>query len=610
MGAGAFFLTTVLLAATTLAGQAPGVQVPSGQDPSDVATTGTGGEVATTGTGGEVAPASTGAQTGRLAGTDRYASAVAISRHRFADPAQASAVYLARADDFSDALTAGSLTDGPVLLTRGGCGAVPATTLDEVRRLDPEQVVALGGTEAVCDAALETAAQGRDAGRIGGESRQETAARIAERAFPTGSDRVYLTRGALGPDAVVGGQLSDGPVLTLSADGSRVPRVVREAIDSLGATEVVALGGPAAVPQESLTTAADGRRTDRLAGDDRYRTAIAIARHAYPDRTSRAYLARGDGENFVDAVASGMLTDGPVVLTPGTCERLPRSTAAYLKATHPDQVVALGGPNALCDSTLHGASLAARPAVDCGQVSCVALTFDDGPAWPTPTLLDTLAEKRVPATFFVVGRQVAANGQHSRRAVVEGHAVENHTWSHPELPRLTWAQQRDELDRTNAELAARGVPRPTLMRPPYGSYNANTRTQGYPLIIWDVDPQDWRGYSAAAIREHVVTHARAGSIVLQHDIHSNSVNAVPGIIDDLHARGFTFVTVEELVPTMRPGDLVYRRGHVVPAEQAADPGEPVVLPDGTDLGVLLDGAGIEGLAPERTEQELLRDPVE
>lgn len=604
MGAGVYFVTTVLLAATALAGQVPGGRVPTGQAPAGVAIT---DEVATADTGEQAAPASTGAQTGRLAGADRYASAVAISRHRFADPAQASTVYLARADDFSDALTAGSLTDGPVLLTRGGCGAVPATTLGEVRRIDPDQVVALGGPQAVCEAALETAAQGRDTGRIGGESRQETAVRIAERAFPDGTDRVYLTRGSLGPDAVVGGQLSDGPVLTLTADGSHVPTVVLEAINSLGATEVVALGGPEAVPEASLVTAADGRRTDRLAGDDRYRTAIAIARHAYPERTTRAYLARGDGSNFVDAVASGMLIDGPVVLTPGTCERLRPSTAAYLKDTHPDRVIALGGPNALCDSTLHGASLAARPAVDCGQVSCVALTFDDGPSWPTPTLLNTLAEKRVPATFFLVGQQVSANGQHSRRAVVEGHQVENHTWSHPELPRLTWSQQKDQLDRTNAALTARGIPRPTLLRPPYGSYNANTRTQGYPLIIWDVDPEDWRGHSAAAIREHVVTHARAGSIVLQHDIHINSVNAVPGIIDDLHARGFTFVTVQELVPTMRPGDLVYRRGHVVPAEQPADPGAPVVLPDGTDLGILLDGGGIGGVAPQRTEQELLDD---
>lgn len=85
---------------------------------------------------------------------------------------------------------------------------------------------------------------------------------------------------------------------------------------------------------------------------------------------------------------------------------------------------------------------------------------------------------------------------------------------------------------TNTELASWGIPTPTLLRPPYGAYNANTRSQGYPLIIWDVDPGDWKGLSTATIRNHIVTHARAGSIVLQHDIHINSVDAVPGIIDE------------------------------------------------------------------------------
>lgn len=163
----------------------------------------------------------------------------------------------------------------------------------------------------------------------------------------------------------------------------------------------------------------------------------------------------------------------------------------------------------------------------------------------------------------------------------------------------------DQTERVENELASWGIPRTDLLRPPYGAYNANTRALGYPLIIWDVDPQDWRGYSTSVIRQHMVNNARSGSIVLQHDVHINSVNAVPGIISDLHARGFTFVTVEELVPTMSPGDLVYRRGHVVPNSQDADAGAPVVLPDGTDLGVLLDGAGIEGIAPELTYDNLV-----
>src|SRR5690606_377430 len=181
-------------------------------------------------------------------------------------------------------------------------------------RIDPERVVALGGTGAVCDAALAAAAQGRPTGRISGVDRQETAALIAQRAFPDGAARVYLTRGAIGPDAVAAGSLRDGPTLLLSSPATSVPAVTAAAIDALDPSAVVALGGTAAVPESTLQVAAEGRPTTRLAGSDRYATAIAIARHAYPSRTTRVYLARGDGSNFVDAVASGMLTDGPVLL--------------------------------------------------------------------------------------------------------------------------------------------------------------------------------------------------------------------------------------------------------------------------------------------------------
>src|SRR5690606_13423177 len=142
----------------------------------------------------------------------------------------------------------------------------------------------------------------------------------------------------------------------------------------------------------------------------------------------------------------------------------------------PDRIVALGGTVTMFDSTLVGASLAARGTVDCAFTACVALTFDDGPSWPTPTLLNTLAANRVPATFLVVGQMVDSYGATSRRAHVEGHVVGNHTWDHQDLTLLTWAQQKWEVDVTDNELNQHGVPDTTIMRPPYGSYDANTRT--------------------------------------------------------------------------------------------------------------------------------------
>lgn len=552
-----------------------------------------------------------GAATSRIAGADRYATAVAISRYRFSDPAAARSVYLARGDSLMAAVVAGTLSDGPVLLVRPGCAAVPSVVAAEVRRLDPDVVIALGGVESVCDATLAAAAQGRPAARVGTSSSIETAAQIAVRAFPAGASTVYLTRNSVTPDAVSAGMLRDGPVLLVSSDGTVAPVRTRQAITELGATRVVALGGPVAVSDAALAQAASGRTSGRLAGADRYATSIAIAKHAYPARTGRVYLTRGNGATFADAAASGVLVDGPVVLTPGPCEPVRASTAAYLRQRSPSRVVALGGTAVLCDSTLRGASLAARPTIDCAAVRCVALTFDDGPSPYTPALLDTLAGNRIPATFFEVGQMIDLRGATSRRAHVEGNQVANHAWDHRDLTTLTRAQQQWEVDITDAELNQHGVPDAKLLRPPYGAFNSSTRQLGVPLVLWDVDPRDWDGPpSSATVRARVVSAVRPGSIVLMHDLYNSTVNAVPGIVADLKAAGYTFVTVSELVPTARPGDVIYSRTRVTRSGTAADAEESTVLDDGSRPGVLRDDAP----APRGVEQKEVGDraiaPVE
>lgn len=577
--------------------------------PDAVAATATGpNAVAATATGPDAVAAATisGPPWSRLAGSDRYGSAVAISRYRYADPTAARVVYLTRGDTFADALAAGTLSDGPVLLTRPACGALPTVVRSEIERLDPDIVIALGGELALCETVLQDAAAGRPTDRLGGATRQDTAALIAARAFPGSAGTAYLTSGAITPDAVVGGMLRDGPILLTSSNGTTVPQVTIDAVAASGATRVIALGGRIAVPDAVLAAAAGGLPTSRLAGDDRYATAAAIARHAYPSRTARVYLARGDGSNFVDAVASGMLTDGPVLLTSGPCDRVRPGAGSFLKQRYPSQLVGLGGSAALCDSTMRGASLSARRAIDCAVTRCVALTYDDGPSWPTPTLLNTLAQQRVPVTFFMVGQQVDVYAAHARRAYVEGHEVANHTWNHPDLRTLSLSEQQSQTVRTDNELNQHGIPDTRLLRPPYGAYDANTRRLGFPLIIWDVDPRDWDGPpSPATTRARVVGATTNGSIVLMHDIHNNTVLAAPGIIADLKALGYTFVTVSELVPGMDPGDIVYRRGRVTPAGTAASPTDVIVTEDGRVLGPLVDEAGIPDLAPALTREEIL-----
>lgn len=548
-----------------------------------------------------------GASTARISGANRYEIAVNLSKHRFSDPSRASVVYLVRGDTFGEAAAAGTLTDGPVLLVPPRCGTVPTVVRTEVTRINPARVIALGATTGVCDAALTTAAQGRATSRIAGSSLPDTARLIGLRAFPQGATTAYLTKGSVTTDAVAGGMLRDGPLLYTSTDGQSVPTATLQAIEELGATRVVALGGTSAVSATALQQAAGTRTTGRLSGADQYATSVAIAKHAYRTRTERVYLARGNASSLAVVAAAGVLTDGPVIFTPGTCEKVPGSVGSFLTARTPSRVVALGGTGSLCSSTLVGAAMASRPKPDCAVLKCVALTFDDGPAAPTPTLLTTLATKRVPATFFVVGRNVDANPAPARRAYVEGHSVANHTWDHKQLTTLTAAQQQWQVDATRNELVQHGIAAPTMLRPPYGSYNEATRRLGYPLILWDVDTRDWDGPpSSSTTRQRVVSATTSGSIVLLHDLHWNTVNAVPGIVDDLHARGFTLVTVRELVPTMKAGDLVYRRGTVRSLGTATSSDDVIVTDDGRTLGPVVDEAGIPDLAPSIPLRELLR----
>jgi zinc D-Ala-D-Ala carboxypeptidase len=177
--------------------------------------------------------------TGRVAGADRIETAVRISQRAF--PSGAEVAYLARSDVFADALAAGTLSDGPVLLVPR-CGAVPDAVGTELARLSPAAVLALGGPSAVCDELLATAGAGRETGRVAGLSRFETAVRIAQRAFPDGAGEVYLASAADSPDAVAGGSLTGGPILLVPREGSP-PDEVRAEIARLAPSRVVALGG-------------------------------------------------------------------------------------------------------------------------------------------------------------------------------------------------------------------------------------------------------------------------------------------------------------------------------------------------------------------------------
>lgn len=202
---------------------------------------------------------------------------------------------------------------------------------------------------------------------------------------------------------------------------------------------------------------------------------------------------------------------------------------------------------------------------DCARIKCVALTFDDGPGEHTGRLLDLLSSRDVRATFFVIGQMVAADpGGHTvRRIVDEGHEIGNHSWSHPPLAELPHAAVRRELqDTENIVQRLTGV-RMRVMRPPYGSTDedvaAETRREGLAQILWSVDTLDWRDRASTVVAKRA-GGAKPGSIVLMHDIHPSTVDAVPTVLDTLARKGYTFVTVSELYgKTPTPGKMYLAR---------------------------------------------------
>src|SRR5438874_5068039 len=212
----------------------------------------------------------------------------------------------------------------------------------------------------------------------------------------------------------------------------------------------------------------------------------------------------------------------------------------------------------------------------------IALTFDDGPsATLTPKLLELLAAHHIKATFFVIGENVAEHPEIVARAAREGHEIGNHSWSHPNLAKMSEEGVRSQLRRTDDAIKSATGVRPTLLRPPYGSITAREKRWihdefGYQIILWDVDPNDWKRPGPAVVRTRILKETRPGSIVLSHDIHPGTIEAMPSTFGALEAKGFKFVTVSELIRTAvaQPPHASPRTGGSIPTAITASPSPP------------------------------------
>lgn len=524
----------------------------------------------------------------RLAGDDRYGTAARISR-RFVAPGT-SVVYVASGLNYPDALSAGpgaSRTHSPMLFVRKD--SVPDATATELTRLQPGRIVVVGGTAAVSET-VRTALGAYTAGtvtRLGGTDRYATSVTVSKAAFPAGSGIVYVASGVNWPDALSGGAgavVQDGPLLL--TDDDSLPGVVETEIRRLGPSRIMLVGGPEAVSETVATRLRTIATTERVYGDDRYATALAVSQRVFgPDRPG---VMLASGVAFPDALAGVPMADrtrGPIMLarptslpysseldrlTPGTAYVLGGTAALSIevpKAAQRERGVCWAGP----DYTTGTKQVLSR--VSGTDSRKVAFTLDmGGRLTGAADILDFLIANQVCTTFFPTsimadtteGRVVMA------KITANAHLFEigNHTVHHCDLVNggggsptaapcqvpMTSTFIRSELTDAEAKLKSlTGLSTKPYWRPPYGSYNDfvrdNAAAVGYPItVMWNRDTIDWHPDTTEAqiISRTTSPLPDSGSIVLAHLGGYKTGAALDDIVRILRANGYTMTTVSDM----------------------------------------------------------------
>jgi peptidoglycan-N-acetylglucosamine deacetylase len=192
------------------------------------------------------------------------------------------------------------------------------------------------------------------------------------------------------------------------------------------------------------------------------------------------------------------------------------------------------------------------------RVKQIALTFDDVPDPRfTGKVLDILKKFQVKATFFAVGERAKKHPDLAKRIHEEGHAIGNHSYNHAQLNKLSLDKFKGQIERTNTILKSLTGVNPRLIRPPYGDINEAqlqwARKNGYKVVNWNVDSLDWKGLRKEEVKSNILSAVGPGSIVLQHagggvgsDL-SGTIEALPDIITELRSKGYSFVTLPEML---------------------------------------------------------------
>ena len=231
---------------------------------------------------------------------------------------------------------------------------------------------------------------------------------------------------------------------------------------------------------------------------------------------------------------------------------LPENVIAIRELT-PVQIIL--NENSVADdqivSTKNELEVIAQKSPNRSSSKIVALTFDDGPAPEnTEIVLNVLEKYQAVATFFVLGERIAGNEAILKRIIELNCEIANHTFSHPNIARVSQERVLNEVQRTQQLIEnATGI-KPKLFRPPYGSYQGRVETikmMGLHNVLWSVDTRDWQTRSTTENIRRATTNIKSGDIILLHDIHYPSVLAVEKIVCSLQEQGFVLVTVSELL---------------------------------------------------------------
>jgi peptidoglycan-N-acetylglucosamine deacetylase len=528
----------------------------------------------------------------RLAGADRYATAVKISQRFFS--AGTPVAYVATGENFPDALAAGPAAaklGGPVLFATRD--RLPTATHDELVRLAPGSIKVVGGPATISDAVLASLSSlsAGGASRIAGPDRFQTAVAVSQDAFPSGASVAYVATGATFPDALSGGAaagVETAPMLLTAP--TQLPVPVRTELVRLNPGRIMVVGGTGSVSDAVTADLATIAPVERVAGANRFDTAVAMSKRIFGTDRPTAFLATG--LNFPDALAGvspAGRTRGPILLTGAT---LTSATTTELARVSPSTAYLLGGTSSVPVSVARAAQRLMgvcwsgnRPAAGSQQVISsvamsstatkqIALTLDMGGRLdPGRDIVAYLASHQICTTFFPTGAMAqTAEGTAimadigSRPELFE---IGNHTMHHCDLVNggggsptaapcqvaMTSTFIRNELTQAATILRTKSglEPRP-YWRPPYGSYNTfvrnNAAAVGYTkTMMWNRDTIDWDPDTTTSQIVSRVTSPLPpnGTIVLMHLGGYHTLDALPQIVQTLRSNGYVLTTVSDMI---------------------------------------------------------------